>query len=132
MDSAIPATRTLRYSTAGVGPVVRFDSGAVWVWVDATRILSTANAASLRCDGLGFVACFLRHADIVNHHQGQGGCAVVEHQGAGVERIMRAFRHAGRELARHVERKYLRRDVNRRRTGAGAGGTCIGGPTRGA
>jgi hypothetical protein len=84
------------------------------------------DAAPLRCVGLGFIAGFLCHADIVNNHQGQRGRAVVEHQRAGVERIVGTFRHPGREQPRHVEGKQFRRDVHRRRAGAERGDTSPG------
>ena len=47
---------------------------------------------------LFFAVSFCSSLSIYDHH-GQGGCAVIEHQRTGVERIMHLFNHSGVEQA---------------------------------
>ena len=76
------------------------------------------DAGFLRGDPLGLDDERGIKAEIVDHDRGEGGLAVIEDEGAGVERIMGALGEIRTEPARHVQREPLRRDIRRKGPGA--------------
>ena len=66
---------------------------------------------------LGLGHDLLRHAEIIDHDPGELGLAVIHHQGACAQGVVRAGRGIGAETSRHVHRELLRRDVRHGGTG---------------
>ena len=76
------------------------------------------NAATFGDERPCLVSGFPSHAQIVHHNHGDRRGPVVQHQGASVKRIVYDFSRIALKTARQVQREFLRRDVDRSRSGA--------------